>query len=227
MGKNKNGKSQKQKFYYIQEEPNLINKEGPILMAQVPINIEANIEEYTVQELANLLCGVSIKIKIKKEDPRFKENGAMKQKLLRAIDDGKLEKSNSFADITRRIISKTGNQNGPFVNYNKFCRFVEKDKYLSSEKFQDRIYSVGTVSTQPKIKLKPRNKRHALSNQHKKEIREIAKKKWKNNKTITIAGMGREDEIINVSAPHNYSDNFYRNCLKDLAPSNKPGRRKE
>jgi hypothetical protein len=78
---------------------------------------------------------------------------------------------------------------------------------------------------QPLGKAKKQNARHAESNKHKEEIRKIAKKVWKANGTMTIADMVNSDEINQVTDGINYSKGTLRKWVKDLAPSNKSGRR--
>jgi len=93
-----------------------------------------------------------------------------------------------------------------------YFRANEKDSFL------DKL-----IGAYPKKSSgKKKSGRHAVSKEHKKEARKVAKRLWKEDKNITIAAMGHHDEINDV-AP-NYSESWYRNQLKDLAPSNKPGR---
>tara|TARA_B100000315_G_C14413770_1_gene512246 strand:+ start:157 stop:789 length:633 start_codon:yes stop_codon:yes gene_type:complete len=77
----------------------------------------------------------------------------------------------------------------------------------------------------PMAKTKKQDSRHAVSNKHKAEVRKVAKQIWKSNKRMTIADMMCHDKVISISTPHIYSDATYRKWLKDLALSNKPGRR--
>jgi hypothetical protein len=56
-------------------------------------------------------------------------------------------------------------------------------------------------------------------------VRKIAKKVWKANKAMTIADMVNSDEVKQATDDINYSKGTLRNWVKDLAPSNKSGRR--
>tara|TARA_B100000686_G_C16791004_1_gene978710 strand:- start:1737 stop:2417 length:681 start_codon:yes stop_codon:yes gene_type:complete len=94
-----------------------------------------------------------------------------------------------------------------------YFRTNEKDSFL------DML----TGASQKKSSGKKKNGRHTVSEEHKEEARKVAKNLWEADKTITIADMGRHD-AINKIAP-NYSEATYRKWLKDLAPSNSPGRR--
>jgi hypothetical protein len=89
---------------------------------------------------------------------------------------------------------------------------------------QAKIF-ISLVLGQPLGKAKKQNARHAESNKHKEEIRKIAKKVWKANGTMTIADMVNSDEINQVTDGINYSKGTLRKWVKDLAPSNKSGRR--
>jgi hypothetical protein len=89
---------------------------------------------------------------------------------------------------------------------------------------QAKIF-ISLVLGQPLGKAKKQNARHAESNNHKEEIRKIAKKVWKANGTMTIADMVNSDEINQVTDGINYSKGTLRKWVKDLAPSNKSGRR--
>ena len=78
-----------------------------------------------------------------------------------------------------------------------------------------------------KDKAKKQGERHAESIKHKKQVRKIVKSIWKKDKTLTIVDIIHSDEVNKIikSDDSNYSDTTLRNWVKDLAPSNEPGRR--
>ncbi len=84
---------------------------------------------------------------------------------------------------------------------------------------------ISLVLGQPPGKAKKQSGRHAVSNKHKEEVRKIAKKVWNANKAMTIADMVNSDEVKQVTDDINYSKGTLRNWVKDLASSNKSGRR--
>lgn len=79
------------------------------------------------------------------------------------------------------------------------------------------------LDPQSKPQAKNPSKRHEEDNKHKEAARKVAKKLWKEDETLTIADVIRHDDINRV-AP-NYHERTLRRWIKDLAPSNKPGRR--
>jgi hypothetical protein len=93
-----------------------------------------------------------------------------------------------------------------------------------AEQFID--LSLGKTNTPTKHLVKPKANqgRWAESNKQKKAARKIAKRLWKQNKDLTIADAILHDDI-NKAAP-NKAESTLRGWIKDLAPSNKPGRRK-
>jgi len=107
-------------------------------------------------------------------------------------------------------------------NLKEVCRLIDKE--LTKAKVKQAT-KAKEESAQPEPKSKKKSKRHQESAEHIQRIRTAAKELWKNDKTITISGMMYEDEIINASNGKIYSEWFYRKHLKDLAPSNNPGRR--
>lgn len=63
---------------------------------------------------------------------------------------------------------------------------------------------------------------------HKIQVRVIAASKWKINPDTTIEDMARDNDINSIAVKNNrklYSTNTIRNWIKNLANSNKPGRR--
>lgn len=114
----------------------------------------------------------------------------------------------------------------------KFCSWLCDEDLLSLLKKQSK-FSLSTqakrfislVLGQPPNKAKKQSGRHAVSNKHKEEVRKIAKKVWKANGTMTIADMVNSDEVKQATDDINYSKGTLRNWVKDLATSNKSGRR--
>ena len=86
--------------------------------------------------------------------------------------------------------------------------------------------ALGKTNTPTKHLVKPKANqgRWAENNKQKKAARKIAKRLWKQNKDLTIADAILHDDI-NKAAP-NKAESTLRGWIKDLAPSNKPGRRK-
>ena len=131
------------------------------------------------------------------------------------------------AKATRRKLKDT-------IPLKRFCSwFCDEDLPSFFKKQSKFVLSpqakrfINLVLGQSLVKAKKKNGRHTESNKHKEEIRKVAKKIWKANKTMTIAGIIISDEInkVNKSDGKNYSKGTLRNWVKDLAPSNKPGRR--
>ena len=93
----------------------------------------------------------------------------------------------------------------------------------SARLFVDAV--LGT-SKNKKTEIK-KNNRHTESNTHRETVQKIAKKLWKEDKTLTITDITHENKInvITKSDGSNYSERTLRKWIKDLAPSNKPGRR--
>ncbi len=119
---------------------------------------------------------------------------------------------------------------------------VEFDVHEFCVWFADRIKAIPNFALSPSARLfvdaalgtgknkKPeikKNNRHTESNTHRETVRKIANKLWKEDKTLTIVTITRHDEInlITKCDGSNYSEGTLRNWIKDLAPSNKPGRR--
>jgi len=77
-------------------------------------------------------------------------------------------------------------------------------------------------------KIKANRGRWKNRDKHREEVRKIAKKFWEEDNTRTIVYIINDDEIniIKKSDGTNYSEGTLRIWIKDLAPSNKPGRRK-
>ena len=62
----------------------------------------------------------------------------------------------------------------------------------------------------------------------KEAVQKAAKRLWEEDDTLTIAGITLHDDINKTTKPNgkNFSEGTLREWIKDLAPSNKPGRRK-
>lgn len=94
------------------------------------------------------------------------------------------------------------------------------------EEFLNNLETTPTTSPgpkQPDAKPKKTSKRHQETNKQKEAARKAAKKLWKEDEDLTIADVVIHDDINSV-AP-NKTERTLRDWIKDLAPSNKPGRR--
>ena len=62
----------------------------------------------------------------------------------------------------------------------------------------------------------------------KEAVLKVAKRLWEEDETLTIADITIHDDINETTKPNgkNFSEGTLRKWIKDLAPSNKPGRRK-
>ena len=62
----------------------------------------------------------------------------------------------------------------------------------------------------------------------KEAVLKVAKRLWEEDETLTIADITLHDDINKTTKPNskNFSEGTLREWIKDLAPSNKPGRRK-
>ena len=62
----------------------------------------------------------------------------------------------------------------------------------------------------------------------KEAVLKVAKRLWEEDETLTIADITLHDDINETTKPNgkNFSEGTLREWVKDLAPSNKPGRRK-
>jgi len=111
--------------------------------------------------------------------------------------------------------------------------FMESKGYQPNEKMVDLVDKVLSQTeatpteesepTQPVPKPQKKSKRHEENNKQKKAAREVAKQLWEEDETRTIAEVIISDPINNV-AP-NRAESTLRKWIKDLAPSNAPGRR--
>ena len=104
---------------------------------------------------------------------------------------------------------------------------VEKTALQNPQELILQLQSELTSAKHP-AKPKANEARWADRNKHIEEVQKIAKKLWEEDDTLTIAGITRHDEInkIKKSDGTNYSEGILREWTRDLAPSNKPGRRK-
>jgi hypothetical protein len=63
------------------------------------------------------------------------------------------------------------------------------------------------------------------SQRHKQTTRDVAEKLWKEDPSITIAGMAHRDEINALHEGKTYAEKTIRKWIKDLCPNRSPGRR--
>lgn len=91
--------------------------------------------------------------------------------------------------------------------------------------------ALGKTNTPAKYSAhtKPNQGRWDERDKQNEAVRKIAKRLWEEDNTLTIADITYHDEIniIKKSDGTNYSESTLRNWTKDLAPSNRPGRRKK
>ena len=113
------------------------------------------------------------------------------------------------------------------VEENIFEAWVSLGQKVSpiAELFIDLALGKTNTPTKHLVKPKANQGRWAENNKQKKAARKIAKRLWKQNKDLTIADVTRHDDI-NKAAP-NKAESTLRGWIKDLAPSNKPGRPKK
>jgi hypothetical protein len=95
----------------------------------------------------------------------------------------------------------------------------------SAELFIELVLGKTNTPTKHLVKPKANQGRWAENNKQKKAARKIAKRLWKQNKDLTIADAILRNDI-NKAAP-NKAESTLRGWIKDLAPSNKPGRREK
>jgi hypothetical protein len=81
--------------------------------------------------------------------------------------------------------------------------------------------------TKHSAKTKANRGRWKDRDKHRAEVRKVARKLWKQDRDLTIAALIQRDEIniIKKSDGTNYSEGTLREWTRDLALSNKPGRR--
>ena len=79
--------------------------------------------------------------------------------------------------------------------------------------------------TKHSAKTKANKGRYA---KEKEAVLKVAKRLWEEDDTLTIADIPLHDDINKTTKPNgkNFSEGTLREWIKDLAPSNKPGRRK-
>jgi hypothetical protein len=112
------------------------------------------------------------------------------------------------------------------VEKNIFEAWIELGEEVSpSAKLFIELVHGKTDNPAHSAKTKANKGRWAERNKQKEAARKVAKKLWKQNKDLTIADVTRHDDI-NKAAP-NKAESTLRGWIKDLAPSNKPGRPKK
>ena len=90
---------------------------------------------------------------------------------------------------------------------------------------QELILQLQSELTSAKHPAKPNKDRYA---KEKEAVLKVAKRLWEEDETLTIADITLHDDINETTKPNgkNFSEGTLREWIKDLAPSNKPGRRK-
>ncbi len=121
------------------------------------------------------------------------------------------------------------------ISTKKFATWVIEEKIFdawrslgeevshSAELFVELVNGKKDTKEETILKPKANQARWAPRDKQREAARKVAKRLWKQDKTLTITDMGHHDEINKV-AP-NYSEKTLRDWVKDLALSNKPGRR--
>jgi hypothetical protein len=103
--------------------------------------------------------------------------------------------------------------------------FIEKTALQNP---QERIAQLESelASAKQSAKTKANKGRYA---KQKEAVQKATKKLWEEDNTLTIADITLHDNINKTTKPNgkNFSEGTLREWTKDLAPSNKPGRRKE
>jgi hypothetical protein len=104
--------------------------------------------------------------------------------------------------------------------------FIEKTALQNPQELIAQLQSELT-SAKHSTKTKANKGRWAERNIHKEAVRKAAKKLWEEDNTRTIVDIIDDDKIniIKKSDGTNYSEGTLRDWVKDLAPTNKPGRR--
>ena len=138
------------------------------------------------------------------------------------------EEYTKYADITldpARIPTK------------KFAEWVVNDNILEAwrglgeeptphaELFIELVHGKTGIKKNTTQKPKAKRGRWEVRDEQREAARKAAKRIWKQDKTLTIDDMISHDEINRI-AP-NWHGRTLRDWLKDLSPSNKPGRPKK
>ena len=150
-------------------------------------------------------------------------------------------------DCARLVFPKafppTDSNGIPFINpenisTKEFANWVvEKEIFEAWEGLDQKVspnaelfikLALGKTDNPTKHSAKTNKGRWAEAKKHRAAVRKVAKKFWEEDNTRTIVYIIDNDEIniIKKSDGTNYSEGTLRNWIKDLAPSNKPGRRK-
>ena len=103
--------------------------------------------------------------------------------------------------------------------------FVEKTPVQNPQELTAQLQSELT-SAKHSAKPKANQDRYA---KEKEAVRKAAKKLWEEDDTLTIVDITLHDDINETTKPNgkNFSEGTLRKWTKDLAPTNKPGRRKD
>ena len=103
--------------------------------------------------------------------------------------------------------------------------FVEKTAVQNPQELISQLQSELTSAKQS-AKSKANKDRYA---KEKEAVQKAAKRLWEEDDTLTIAHITLHDDINKTTKPNgkNFSEGTLREWTRDLAPSNKPGRRKE
>jgi hypothetical protein len=101
---------------------------------------------------------------------------------------------------------------------------VENTALQTSQELISQLQSE-LASTKQSAKTKSNKDRYA---KEKEAVQKAAKRLWEEDDTLTIVDITLHDDINKTTKPNgkNFSEGTLREWTRDLAPSNKPGRRK-
>ena len=113
-----------------------------------------------------------------------------------------------------------------FIKLDELAAYLEKIKeiYGLLIPLPSKLFSKNN-RFQGQLGMSPTEKKLRPVQRHKKECREVAKKIWKKDSTITIADMLMKDEITYACEGRIYAEKTIRDWIKDLCPNRSPGRR--
>jgi len=139
---------------------------------------------------------------------------------------------NAFTQIDWKDYTSFNSENVPTKEFAKWV--VEKEIFEAWIGVGQKVspnaelfikLALGKTDNTTKHSAKPNQGRWEENNKQKEAARKAAKKLWKQNKDLTIADLIHHDDI-NISAPNKHESTL-RSWVRDLAPSNKPGRPKK
>ncbi|MBT6716161.1 MAG: hypothetical protein HOB18_00780 [Nitrospina sp.] len=190
-------------------------------IAKLPIlSYDTVLHSIFINEIKNVLSLVTLGEWFRGEFPELDWDSSMRS----PWDFDNLEDYVKYTDInlhSARIPTKN------FAEWVGKKNILEAWRGLGEEPTPLAEFFIELVNGKTGIEQKPKAKsaRWKAAHEHREAARKVAKVLWDKNDSLTIAGITRHNEIQKV-APK-YGDAWYREHLKDLAPSNRPGRRKK